>query len=739
MDLQPLCIISNVYQADFIFDRELSGFDFFKVEGVWSAHERFKLLTKIVNKIQSQEKKPFAPYTPSPDENYVVGCLPAEPTVSSFEEAGLKVTYGGKRSLPPTRAAQRTLTELLNKSKSYELRSILWSPGRHTFYPKRGRDLNSNYPGSKLVMFRGPFFRYNVLSNKRIILSLDSSTHYICSEPFLEHIREKRNLDLFVKEIGQAREAMRLQRRQFIGIHFFYDLYKNDVAIDGVDTRSISEIALSKPTIVNGIECKTVAQYLKARYPGIRNLDESQPGLKGGELTYAPQFLHRTVPLEQVPDNILNDLTFFMDRRPRSLRDDQRPARVRWDIIQKYYLQYNFQYASLGPTVLKMNGPLTFPITSHFKKPRLLAKSGNPISVEELEAALASGLYRPPRIDKVYLYSVMDSETNKAFYENLVGYAREKYEVALPSEAVPLESNPAKARTQLENSIKAEDAEGLLCIAIIPGGSELHGELTNICGDLGIPSKCVTMGVVEDVCLEGKIMYLRDTLASIITRADGIPWILHDKLHHGCYVAVDVGRSRSEYWAMSIVYDRDGKFAIKQGKMTVGENLDEQSIKHCIREAQQYAPSSGSLIYLRDGEVFETEREIFENAVESYPYTEVAIVSIKESVPYRIFRRLGSAVAKPLSGDYYFLDDYNAVLCAAGGEEYRHGTPKPIVAEVIPVRGDINVNDIVEDTFRLTYLNWGSPGRSYSVPAPIRLAHRSASELAMGIRRFGPP
>ena len=129
---------------------------------------------------------------------------------------------------------------------------------------------------------------------------------------------------------------------------------------------------------------------------------------------------------------------------------------------------------------------------------------------------------------------------------------------------------------------------------------------------------------------------------------------------------------------------------------------------------------------------------MFEKAIGELPYSKAAIVSIKEDVPFRIFRMLGSKVAKPLSGDYYFLDDYNIVLCAAGGEIYEHGTPKPIVAEVIPVRGDIEVGAVVEDIFKLAFLNWGSPGRSYSVPAPVRMAHELASELSSGVRRAGP-
>lgn len=167
------------------------------------------------------------------------------------------------------------------------------------------------------------------------------------------------------------------------------------------------------------------------------------------------------------------------------------------------------------------------------------------------------------------------------------------------------------------------------------------------------------------------------------------------------------------------------------------QQLGEQAIENLKPPERDRASSEYKI--LREGDVFERERGMFEKAIDGLPCPRAAIVSIKENVPFRIFRMLNSKVAKPLSGDYYFLDDYNIVLCVAGGDIYEHGTPKPIVAEVIPVRGDINIKAVAEDVIKLAFLNWGSPGRSYSVPAPVRMAHELASELSSGVRRAGPP
>jgi len=332
----------------------------------------------------------------------------------------------------------------------------------------------------------------------------------------------------------------------------------------------------------------------------------------------------------------------------------------------------------------------------------------------------------------------MDDLYNERFYSSLLVYAKERYNLTLPEKPLPLEKDPNKAVTQLERAVSVEGVKGAFCIGLVHKNADEHDFITNTCGRLSIPSKCISTEVTEEICA-GKLQSLKYVCSSIISRAGGVPWILHDKLNHDCYVAVDVGRSRAEWWAMSVVYDRDGKYTVRQGNLMVGEDLDEQSIRMCVMAASEFAPNSESLILLRHGDIHEGERRAFTESSAKLDYAETAIVSIKENVPYRIFRRLNSYISKPISGDYYPLDRLNVVLCGAGGEEYEHGTPQPMVAEIIHVKGEVDTAKVIEDLFRLTFLNWGSPGRSYSLPAPIHLAHKFAYELSAGIQRFGPP
>jgi hypothetical protein len=51
---------------------------------------------------------------------------------------------------------------------------------------------------------------------------------------------------------------------------------------------------------------------------------------------------------------------------------------------------------------------------------------------------------------------------------------------------------------------------------------------------------------------------------------------------------------------------------------------------------------------LRDGEIFDKERGIFENAIDGLQYSRAAIVSIKENVPFRIYRMLNAKIVETL-------------------------------------------------------------------------------------------
>jgi argonaute-like protein implicated in RNA metabolism and viral defense len=144
-------------------------------------------------------------------------------------------------------------------------------------------------------------------------------------------------------------------------------------------------------------------------------------------------------------------------------------------------------------------------------------------------------------------------------------------------------------------------------------------------------------------------------------------------------------------------------------------------------------------LLLRDGDVKETELDIFSEVTGKFGIPNCAVVSIKKQTPYRIFRMRDGKILKPRSGDYFVIDKDLVMVCCAGVDEYEHGMPKPRVIEVKRTKGVIDAIKVARDVFYMSYLNWGSPSHSYSSPAPLRLAHKLASDLSKGLRPSGQP
>ncbi|MDO8724606.1 MAG: hypothetical protein Q7J35_00885 [Candidatus Methanoperedens sp.] len=723
-------MLSNIFLSNFVFDKPLKEVDFFKIEGV-VRRGRYEQMGKVIYDIMRGEGVIFAKYFPSPDENYVVGFLPGKPKNSSYSVGTMTASYEGKKDLQPTNAGKRTLLEYIYESqRRYLLQRWYWKFSWDTMFPIRWEKVDD------FCLFRGPYFHYYFLDN-RLALVLDTKTHYM-TYPYLiyEINRKGRDLKWFEEELKEEKERMEERGKGSKGFWFYYDLLKKSIPIDGVDPTPISKKIMESE--INGKHWKgTVAEYLRIRYAGnklIENLDESQPGLLGGKYTYAPQFLRRHIDLEQVPNNIKNQYTFLIDtQRDSSKKNIHKPAEKRWEFIQNEIKK--FQGISLGEMKIDFSEVLTAP-GSRFQKPKLMTKyNGNGILPEEINKALKDGPYKTPPIDEILTFSI-DDELRKPFWDIVSGYFFNNFGWKPPDKITPLEIDLTKLAKYIENRKKM----GLLqaaALAIIEDNSNQHTELNQIFGNYKVPLQCVTESTATAI-INGKYQYrLEGICAGLFVKSGGIPWLLQSPLNYDRYIAVDVGREKSTYWAMGIVQDKIGNLEAVEGNLMTGEDLSLQSFKNCVSKAvAQGVPDS--LILLRDGDVQETEIDEFKKVVDSTGIKNCGIAWIKEMIPHRIFGGK-TKVEKPDSGDYIPLDENNIMICCAGLDEYGHGMPKPRVVELTLIKGELDIIKISQDIFYQSYLNWGSPSHSYSSPAPLRLAHKLAYQLSKGLRRAGPP
>jgi hypothetical protein len=724
-------IISNVFPGSLTFNDVSQQLDAFELEGVGSGASKYGIVGKTIRKLEWDNKSPFMHYSVK-GTSYAVGFLKHDPVYEQVNVGSAKAIYVGNIDLDNNASGRKTLTSLLNKIKEASTKGVLWNGGLHTHFPVEGIDLTDDFQ-VPLMLFRGPRYRYNVLNDERIVLTLDVATRYVDSRPYYEHIKSA-GLDSLEREITVRKREIKQLGKTFRGIHFFYSLIPMDVGIDGTDSRMIREIPAN--------EKQSVAEYLNAKYGGQKPkdwLDPDQQGLRRGEFTFAPQFLHKNVRFQDVPPKITATHTYYTnDAHPRN-RDPEHTAQTRWEKTMDLFDAYEFSYLKLGTHLLEFELPLEFPSSNRIPLPKLVAASQRTVLPSKIKDEIRKGLYYETPVKKTYLYSAGQRHLAISFYNSIVQYAKSNFNFKLPKKPTLLESDPKKMEKQLQKSLSLDAGNSIVVAIIDEGDADIHNRITNICGGLGVPSKCVTNQTVKTVVQRKKLFPLAGFIASLLTRANCIPWVLASQLSYDCYIATDVGRAKSENWVMMIVYDKMGKYRIGQTELTVGESVDRDSFTKCIEEVQALVPSAKSLLYLRDGSVYDQERRNFESVVKESRLEHSAILAIKEMTPFRVYRGNQSDLWRPHSGDYYILDESNMVLCAAGADEYEHGTPRPITIDFIPVVGSIDTRKAIADVFKLSYLNWGSPGRSYSTPAPLRMAHRIARELSLGIERSTVP
>jgi hypothetical protein len=724
-------IISNVFASNMKFSDISRQLDAFRLEGVGSGASKYRIVGKIINKLGWDNKSFFVHYSVY-GKSYAVGFLNHKPAQDELIVGSAKAIYEGHMDLDHKVSGHKTLAALLNKAKEVDTKSELWKGGIHTYFPVNGIDLTDDYKAS-LILFRGPNYRYNILNDGRIVLSLDVATRYVDSRPYIEHIRTS-GLDPLRDEIDLTRREMKKLGKKFRGIHFFYTLTPMDVGIDGIDPRPIKEISAN--------ESQSVFEYLIKRYRGQKLgdwLDPDQPGLRKGEFSFAPQFLHKNVRFQDVPSRIKAEHTFFTDSAQPPDRDPEHTARIRWEKTIDLFEEYRFSTLTLGPHQIEFQPPLEFPSSNYFSPPKLVAASGNAVHPSGIKDEIKKGLYQEVPINKTYLYSSGSRKLALSFYDSMTEYAQENFNFKLPDRSILLEPDIRKMELQIQKSLDIDSHNAVVIAIIDKANRDIHDRITNICGRLTIPAKCITESTVKTVVKQKRVFPLAGYVSSLLTRANCIPWVLASHLSYDCYIATDVGRAKSENWVMLIVYDKMGKYQVGQTELTVGESIDRDSLAKCIEEVKSLVPNVKSLLYLRDGSIYDREKSDFEFVMKNSGIKHSAILAIRKDTPFRVYRGSQSDLWRSHSGDYYILDKANMVLCAAGADEYEHGTPSPITVEFIPVVGLIDELKAIEDVFKLSYLNWASPGRSYSTPAPLRMAHRIAREISLGIDRSTAP
>ena len=737
-------LISNIGYSQEIFDQPIGDLDFFKITGLpsYPFYSRYKTAGAISKKLKREVGGNLAEFYKSSSETFIIGeAINPGVVGNKLNIDGCDVIYLGKNECPVTEQGMRALTSLLNKKKESELRKNFFSTGSHLFYEKKYKVLKKQYRTRDLLLFRGISFRYNFLKSGTLIVSLDTHTHYVDSRSLLDEINVKKSTDFLVQELSSREAKLKSLRRKSNGLRFHYTLASMPVDIVKVGTRKISEEKLQFPIKYNGNEYSNLPSYLISRYPipfKEQKLDYDQIVVydKNG-YGYPPQFLHRNIPADSVPDQIKKREMFLASGDERKGWDHRIAALNRWNLIKRYYENFGFGQISIGNISFrfKLNKSIN---SGHFNIPKLQLSNGRISSQSELLKSLENGFFRTPNIKNFCIYYGGEDDLSKKLYRILKEEAYSKYKIVLPDEYYPVPPNIEEVENSLQEIKKLSGTGVTFLLSIVPPNSDLHDKLINASSRSETPTKSIT----TDSCFKlltgkyGSSGILLNTLFSILTRAGGIPWVISSRLNYSGYMFVDVGRYKSEYWTTGCVIKKDGEFKIWPGNQTVGEDLDDANINQVLDFAISNELETDSLIYVRDGEISLAELNSINKVLEQRKEIKnFSIVSYKKDVPYRIFRIRDGVIQKSRSGDYLRLTENNYIVCNSGADFSHQGTPTAKATDIRHLKGKLNSEWIIEDLFKMCFLNWGSPKSPYSDPAPLHVIDDYLKELTRGVQR----
>lgn len=111
-------------------------------------------------------------------------------------------------------------------------------------------------------------------------------------------------------------------------------------------------------------------------------------------------------------------------------------------------------------------------------------------------------------------------------------------------------------------------------------------------------------------------------------------------------------------------------------------------------------------------------------------------VEILDNHPYRIFKENDDAC---FTGGYTVLDDDNLLL-TTWGEPYLHqGTPDPLRCRRKTGTDSLDMREIGQDVFALSFLDWGAPSAKMKPPLTTKLAAKLSEILERCNRVRYPP
>jgi len=301
--------------------------------------------------------------------------------------------------------------------------------------------------------------------------------------------------------------------------------------------------------------------------------------------------------------------------------------------------------------------------------------------------------------------------------------------------------------------IKSSNSKSLAIIVLWDRFYEsVHGELKQALRPFR--SQCVTervaCNIVKKYNSQLATSQLQNLALGVSIEAAVQPWVIANTLNHDLHIGIDLlfgkigyhflfgtgGRLIQQHFGNSTLKGRMHE-AIKKPEL---RNRLEETIRSIVQDNHKIK----SIIIHRDGRWWPSESLALQEAVARLKKEDVlpedfccTVVEIRKShLPVRLFtvveKNSRESLQNTLFGTYLILDSQRIILTTTGRpvtwDTSRGKTANNLLLEVVENIGKFDIQNIAEDAYHLTHLNWNAPNIEIALPVTIRWTDQALRE-----------
>jgi len=688
-------------------------------------------------------------YTPTKDLNGIVvlgaSNLSNRFTVNSYEFE--LISQGESLNIPYFRA-RSFFYEVLRARLEYH---GFWSSACNKYY----RLNEDSVVDRKFRIFHGIFFRFEVLGDGSILLVLDPLTRIVSYDTVYE----------LASQWGYAK-AKNILKDRYITVL---------VARKGGLSRSSLKVHSFKPDLRAGVDKiievegrkYTIKEYYSGylRLPKVADLIpddapiiEARPRNSNKILYIASSMAYLNYKTNEISPDYVKEIEEWVFIKPeqrltltRSFLNSINPLSHPYnkniglfEFEEEPIMLSEGKAGVFNPPKLKFGRDAKVVDLSNYTK--FFKKS-----IQELGVAKEISIPINSKLAVVYPENYITDHEARSFYKDIAIASRKIFNISLPQDPFlwGYRDNPSSV---VNNYNRFKDRVLAAIVILRSDEDELYGFYKKLFKDKVSQMATVRLVRLKEQLPRKKLHVYKN---AVINLASGLlgklglrPWLLERRLKANAYVGIDLLPERA---AVLTLMDGCGNYIGESWVTLRGSKISSNDIHDSLYQliieklGDLYVGKEFSIVFMKDGDIYEEEVEGIKGFINSitseYSMIKYAVLSIKKSVPYRVYAYRNNKASYPNVGSYTILGESCGILASSGYPIIKNRLAKPMLIELIEASPEkwYSIYDALQESYELSFTHWATLTQKTKYPAPIKYADDLSSLVSKGITIAGPP